>query len=465
MTSSLLLSFYGDDFTGSTDVAESLVRAGLRTVLFLEPPTRDRLRSFDGLRAFGVAGTGRTMSPARMNRELPPLFRALRDSGARLVHYKICSTFDSSPQIGSIGRAIELGRRTFRSSFVPLVVGAPVLGRYCVFGNLFARSGLDTEPHRLDRHPTMRQHPTTPMDEADLRLHLARQTKIPIRLVDVLELDSIASATRASQRCGQNGDIVLFDVLHPNHLPVIGRLLWCQARARRPLFVVGSSGVEYALTAAWRADGDLGPPPPPPKARPARQLLVLSGSCSPVTERQVRAAFDDGFVNRPLDVLGLVSPKTAATTIARTVRETGVHLAAGRSVILHTCLGPNDRRINRVLGRLESLGHTRSGMRGETAGLLGNAMGTLLEQLVVAYPLPRVCVTGGDTSSYVARALGIVALEPVAPVAPGGPLCRIHAPGRPAHGLEIVFKGGQVGRTGFFRTLLRGGDSSLWGSG
>jgi 3-oxoisoapionate kinase len=462
MSSSLLLAFYGDDFTGSTDVAESLTRAGLRTVLFLQPPTRAQLRSFPGLRAFGVAGTGRTLSPAQMNSQLPPVFRALRDSGARLVHYKICSTFDSAPGIGSIGRAIELGRPIFRSPFIALLVGAPVLGRYCVFGNLFARSGLDTEPHRLDRHPTMRRHPTTPMDEADLRLHLARQTKIPIRLVDVLQLDSPDLNSRLPQLVGEVGDIVLFDVLYPAHLPVIGRLFWRHARRSQPLFVVGSSGIEYALTAAWRTDGKLPPPPPAPKPRPVRQLLVLSGSCSPVTERQVRAAFERGFRNQALDVVALITPKTAAATTARTVVETSRLLAEGRSVILHSCLGPNDPRIQRTLRRLQSLGHASGTVRGETASLLGNALGNLLEQLLVAFPLSRVCVTGGDTSSYVARALGIQALEPVAPVAPGGPLCLLHAPGRPAHGLEIVFKGGQVGKDGFFETLLQGGDPSLW---
>jgi 3-oxoisoapionate kinase len=463
MNPGLLLSYYGDDFTGSTDVAESLTRAGLRTILFLEPPDRRRLRAFPGLRAFGVAGTGRTMSPAQMNRALPPIFRALRDSGARLVHYKICSTFDSSPAIGSIGRAIDLGQRVFRSPFVPLLVGAPVLGRYCVFGNLFARSGLDSEPHRLDRHPTMRKHPTTPMDESDLRLHLARQTRRAIRLIDFLELESAGLEQRARRLLGDAGDVVLFDVLRPAHLPVIGRVLWRHARRGRPLFTVGSSGVEYALTAGWRADGEIDPPPAPPVPRPVDQLAVVSGSCSPVTERQIRRALDCGYVDVPLDVPGLIAVRSSNRILDRAIGETVRRLSEGRSVILHTCLGPDDPRIRKALRRLESLGHRRDSARGRTASILGGALGRLLEQLLTAVPLSRVCVTGGDTSSYVARALGVEALEPVAPVAPGGPLCRVHAPGRVAHGIEIVFKGGQVGKTEFFETLQAGGDPGLWG--
>ena len=107
-----------------------------------------------------------------MNRNLPAIFRAMRALGAPVNHYKVCSTFDSSPGVGSIGRAMELGRAVFRSrQSVPVVVGAPHLGRAVVFGNLFAEA--DGAWYRIDRHPTMRRHPVTPMTEADLRLHLA----------------------------------------------------------------------------------------------------------------------------------------------------------------------------------------------------------------------------------------------------------------------------------------------------
>ena len=101
------------------------------------------------------------MSPAEMELELKPILEKLRNTGAKIVHYKTCSTFDSSPEIGSIGKATEIGRMVFGQTTVPMVIGAPHLGRYQIFGNLFARSGLDTEPFRLDRHPTMTHHPIT----------------------------------------------------------------------------------------------------------------------------------------------------------------------------------------------------------------------------------------------------------------------------------------------------------------
>ena len=160
MSQRLLLSFYGDDFTGSADAMEALSLNGVRSVLFLSPPSPELLREkFPDVEAVGLAGASRAMTPAQMEATLPAIFSQLQRLNARIFHYKICSTFDSSPQVGSIGKAFEIGQRIFASPFVPLLVGAPVLKRYCVFGNLFAMVGDET--FRLDRHPMMSRHPVT----------------------------------------------------------------------------------------------------------------------------------------------------------------------------------------------------------------------------------------------------------------------------------------------------------------
>ena len=158
-----LIAFYGDDFTGSTDALESLARQGVPTVLFTDPPTPDDLARHAGLQAFGVAGRTRAMPPAEMEAALRPALAVLRQCRPRFVHYKTCSTFDSSPTVGSIGRAIDVGMDELGVSHVPVFVAAPDLGRYCAFGNLFARSGTDPDVYRLDRHPSMSRHPVTPM--------------------------------------------------------------------------------------------------------------------------------------------------------------------------------------------------------------------------------------------------------------------------------------------------------------
>ena len=126
----LRLAYYGDDFTGSTDVMEALSINGVPTVLFLQPPTPDEVTErFPLAQAVGIAGVSRSMTPPQMQAELPTIFRALKALNAPINHYKICSTFDSSPMLGSIGYAVDLAAPIFRPQVIPLVVGVPLLKR------------------------------------------------------------------------------------------------------------------------------------------------------------------------------------------------------------------------------------------------------------------------------------------------------------------------------------------------
>ena len=418
------LAYFADDFTGATDALESLVRAGLRTRLFLDPPSAE---SCKGLDAVGVAGLTRSLSPAEMERVLRPAFAALRALGPRHVHYKVCSTFDSSPEIGSIGRAIDVGADIFSCPLVPLLVAAPALGRYCAFGNLFARYGIGSAGaiHRLDRHPSVSRHPVTPMTEADLRLHLSRQTSKSIGLVDVTALDGTAEESARALRtlCVAGNQIALFDALNHAHMLRVGSLIDGLA-GETPLFSVGSSGVGTALAAHWGL--------PASDTAPAKSagtpLLVVSGSCSPVTAGQIEWARANGFflLALPPDADNHAAP------LAGMVRA----LRSGQNVVAYTSLGRADGEV--------------------PASQLGSTLGRLASEAIAATGLRRLVVAGGDTSSYAGRALGIEALEMFAPFAPGAPLCRAHAPGSPADGLEIVFKGGQVGALDFFGAAARG---------
>ncbi|MBM3396049.1 MAG: four-carbon acid sugar kinase family protein, partial [Betaproteobacteria bacterium] len=109
---SLMLAFYGDDFTGSTDAMEALALSGLRTVLFLAPTAAELLNGkFAGLRCIGVAGSRRAQSPDEMDAQLSPVLRQLWALGAPVTHYKVCSTFDSAPEVGSIGHVADRVRR------------------------------------------------------------------------------------------------------------------------------------------------------------------------------------------------------------------------------------------------------------------------------------------------------------------------------------------------------------------
>ncbi|WP_236668819.1 four-carbon acid sugar kinase family protein [Hymenobacter rubidus] len=440
----LLLAYYGDDFTGSTDALEFLSRAGARTALFIAPPTPAQLAAYPGLDAIGVAGLTRAMSPAAMQAVLEPAFAQLRALRPQHVHYKVCSTFDSSPTVGSIGQAIEVGRKVFPNAFVPLLVAAPALGRYCAFGNLFARLGIGSDGgiFRLDRHPSMSRHPTTPADESDLRVHLGRQTGLKIGLLDILQitrpLAEMQTALAAQVREG--AEVILFDALYDEQLLGIGAAIDSCATEAEPLFSVGSSGVEMALGQLWAKNGTLTPVTEWPTPGRAAPLLVVSGSCSPVTAGQVAWGTANGFAEVVLD-----APLLAATEVAEDAQELIVYqqqavalLQEGRNVIVHTNGGADSRT--------QSL----------SAEKLGSALGYIAREVVRQTGVRRVVVAGGDTSSFAARAMGIEAVEMVAPLYPGAPLCRASAPGSPLHGIEVNFKGGQVGAPEYFGVLLEG---------
>ena len=461
----LLLAFYGDDFTGSTDALEFLSRAGARTVLFMEPPSAAQLQRYPGLDAIGIAGMTRAMPPEEMEATLRPVFGMLAGLGVPHVHYKVCSTFDSSPSIGSIGKAIDVGAEVFGARFVPVLGGAPALGRYCVFGNLFARMGIGSggRIYRLDRHPSMSKHPVTPADESDLRVHLSRQTSKTIGLLDILGLGLPLPEQRAIL---EGAEVTLIDVLYETQLTGIGELLDGYAsghggserdEAGRTLFTVGSSAVEMALGGHWQTRGRLtafSEWPVPGRAEP---LLVASGSCSPVTAGQIAWARERGFAEIALDAAAVAEwGRTAEDAGGRpeawgrgdAVSEALGYLAEGRSLILHT-------------------GHTPAGLA--PAALLGTGLGRLVRAITTEIhgrtqkgdvsatsSLRRLVIAGGDTSSYAARALGIEAVEMISPLIPGAPLCRVHAPGSPVDGMEINLKGGQVGGEDYFGKLLEG---------
>ena len=448
----LLLTFYGDDFTGSTDALEQLTLAGVRAALFIAPPTKQQLSRFKNLQAVGIAGKTRSLTPEAMKRELVPAFQALKKLGARHVHYKVCSTFDSSPETGSIGCVMDLAGKIFPASFIPLLVAAPALGRYTIFGNHYARFGIGSagEIYRLDRHPSISKHPVTPMTEADLQMHLAKQTKKKVALFDVLKISRPEKEMRVAFKklLAEKPDVILFDAVDEGHLKKIGDLIDGFADGKRSLFSVGSSGIEMALTACRRSSrGDEAPFKKSKinksfRTSTATNVLIGSGSCSPVTSAQIARALKSGFAEVAIDA-GKLLTQDAIIETQRAANSAVEFLRSGRSVIVHTTKSGSDKRL-------------ASKLKGQTAAVLGTVLGTVLRGALLQTKVQRLCVAGGDTSSFAARALGIEALEMIAPLTPGAPLCRAFAPGSPADKLEVVFKGGQVGAENYFETVLRG---------
>jgi uncharacterized protein YgbK (DUF1537 family) len=313
---------------------------------------------------------------------------------------------------------------------VPLIVGAPQIRRYTAFGQLFA--AYQGRNHRIDRHPVMSRHPVTPMDEADLLKHLARQTDLSSALIDNIAITGNPGI--------EDNAILLLDVLDASTQAAAGRLLWDKLRAKGR-FVCGSSGVEYALIPAWRDAGLIGERPRFAAAGPVDRIAVVSGSVSPTTEHQIRNALADGFDGVSLDPVAL-SGAASEPVIAQAV-ETGLEiLGNGRSALLYTALGPAADR--------------GAALDGAARQRLGRALGRIQSQLVARAGLSRAVVAGGDTSSHALGEMGIAALTLRMPLpqTPGSPLCVGH--GGSADGLEIALKGGQVGGDDYF-SMIRSG--------
>lgn len=438
--SKLLLTFYGDDFTGSTDALEQLTLAGIRTALFIKPPTQAQLKKFPGLQAIGVAGKTRSLAPDAMERELKPTLLALKKLKPRHVHYKVCSTFDSSPTTGSIGRVMDVAAKIFPAQFIPLLVASPSLGRYTIFGQHFARYGIGSAGaiHRLDRHPSISKHPVTPMTEADLRRHLAKQTKKKTALFDILKFSLPEKEFLAAIRqvLAQKPEIVLFDALTAEHIARIGAVLELAAKKSSPLFSVGSSGIEAALATVAEKKVAVRKP-----LASAKQILVISGSCSPVTGGQILWSLKNGFSEVDFNLQKLATDPTGE--INRACRVANELLQKGCSVVVHTTKQGATKSVPKK-------------MRDNPAMGVGTALGIVAQSALKKKLIHRICIAGGDTSSYAGRAMRIEALEMIAPLTPGAPLCRAFAPNSPADGCEVVFKGGQVGAENYFEIVKRG---------
>ena len=167
-----------------------------------------------------------------------------------------------------------------------------------------------------------------------------------------------------------------------------------------------------------------------------------------MTSGQIAWALKNGFVEVALNVTALVSAKSSTKEINRAADVAATRLQAGRSVIVHSTKSGSDKRIAAKL-------------KGRTAEVLGGALGKVLRGAVGQSSVRRVCIAGGDTSSYAARAMGIEALEMIAPLTPGAPLCRAHAPSSPVDDRELVFKGGQVGAENYFEIVKTGCSGGL----
>lgn len=447
----ILLSYYGDDYTGSSDVLEVLSLMDIPTILFLNAPASQQIENFvfknkafqhSRKLVFGVAGIARSLAPEEMEKELDPVLKKISQIPSRYFHYKICSTLDSSPNIGNMGVAINISEKYFPSKFLPLLLGFPTLNRFVVFGNLFAR--IKDTVYRLDRHPVMAKHPITPMEESDIRLHLKKQTEREIELVDVLHLDTLEQLSPEHllpmKVQGGKAPLLLFDTLENHQLIHIGKWLNRNCQKAHQL-LVGSSAVEYALAQIYGEEKDV-------KMDPVavNPTLVVSGSCAQTTADQILHVEKLGFHCIRLQVRDLFSPANSQMEIERVRDEALIALREGKNTVVFSALGPDDPMVKSALAQQHA-----------QPQLIATSQAWITSKIVGAFHLKRLVTAGGDTSGYILKALGIHALEFTNVLAPGAPLCTAHSKNPRVDGIEIAIKGGQNGNVRYMEFAQRGG--------
>ena len=406
------VAFYGDDFTGSVDALLQFARRGWTGRLFTDLPDAATLhRAADEVDVVGVAGISRSLPPGEMDAELRPVFAAFAALGPDIVQYKACSTADSAPNVGSLGRVVELAREIFGERPVPMLFAQPDFGRYTLFGNHFAAERGTV--YRLDRQPTMSHHPSTPMTEADLAIHIGRQTHLPIGSVPLTAYDDLEEVLRGAAEAA-----LVLDALTDEHLVAVGSAI---AALPAPLFAIGSGGLSHGIAAATPGDG----PAVAASTVATGPVLAVSGSRSTQTRRQAAAAAAAGWLAQPLPLDAIGAEAALPEVLAA--------LHSGRGVVLTS----------------DDADLPGTGAR-PALEMIAQAAASVISAVARSGAARRVIVCGGDTSSRVTRLLGITSLSIAANPWGNVVLLRAQSAAEPVDGLELLLKGGQVGADTLF---------------
>jgi uncharacterized protein YgbK (DUF1537 family) len=179
----------------------------------------------------------------------------------------------------------------------------------------------------------------------------------------------------------------------------------------------------------------------------------VSGSCSPVTARQIAHAERNGFVPIRIDPSRAVDERSWNNAIGEATDRALAATGAGGSPLVFTALGPDDPSVPAMGDAIAATGVPAA----EANARIGAGLGQILKNVLRASGLRRAVIAGGDTSGHAAREFGLYALTAVSRIAPGSPLCAAHSDNDEWRGLEISLKGGQVGQADFFSVARQGG--------
>lgn len=419
MNAKIMLGCIADDFTGATDLANNLVRAGMRVVQTIGLP-REPLN--DDVDAVVVALKSRTLPAAEAVSQSLRALQWLQAQGARQIYFKYCSTFDSLPT-GNIGPVIDALMDAMGCDFTIATPAFPDNNRTVFKGYLFAGDVLLNESG-------MQNHPLTPMTDPNLVRVLQAQTHRKVGLIDyaVVAQGETAIRARIAALKAEGAGIAIVDAVSNDDLLRLGPAL-----ADMPLVTAGS-GVAIALPANFglRPASDTAALPPATGLR-----AIVSGSCSAATNAQVVHFIASGRPALAIDPLRIAAGKDIC---AEALAWAGSHIEDGPVLVYSTA---EPAAIKAVQGRL-GVEHAGAMVEHALADIACGLVEMGVRQLVVA---------GGETSGACVHSLQIEQLRIGGQIDPGVPWCHAAPPLAP-QGLHIALKSGNFGSRDFFTSAF-----------
>ena len=414
--SQLVLGCIADDFTGATDLANNLVRAGMRVVQAIGVPEGPLDADVD---AVVVALKSRTIAPAEAIAQSLDALRWLQAQGAQQIYFKYCSTFDSTPQ-GNIGPVTEALMEALQCDFTIATPAFPDNKRTVFKGYLFAGDVLLSESG-------MQNHPLTPMTDPNLVRVLQAQCTRKVGLIDhtVVARGAAAIDARIAQLKAEGVSIAVVDAVSNDDLLRMGPAL-----AKLPLLTAGS-GVAIGLPANF----GLAPSSQAsalPKA--GGKTAVVSGSCSLATNRQVLDFIQRGGAAMAIDPLRIAQ----GADVAAEVLSWATPLIDKGPVLVYSTAEAG--AVKSVQGQLGV----------EEAGAMVERTIAAIARGLVERGVHQLVVAGGETSGACVQALGIAQMQIGPQIDPGVPWCHARSDAAPGSGLHIALKSGNFGSDDFF---------------
>ena len=421
---SLLLGCIADDFTGATDLANNLVRAGMRVVQTIGVPTSPLPSDCN---AVVVALKSRTIAPADAVQQSLQALAWLQAQQVEQVYFKYCSTFDSwySGDVrGNIGPVTEALMDALNCPFTIATPAFPDNQRTVFKGHLFVGDVLLSESG-------MKNHPLTPMRDANLVNVLQAQCQRKVGLIDfkTVALGATAITARIAELQAQGVSIAVVDALSNDDLYKLGPAL------KDMRLLTAGSGVAIALPANW----GIQPSAASAQLPPAMGLkAIVSGSCSLATQGQVAHFLQHHPAQAwQLDPLKWSGNTPVAELAAPVLQWAQKHLPLGPVLVYSTADAEQVKVVQAQLGQAQAGERLEQVLAHIAQGLV--AMG--VAQLVVA---------GGETSGACVQALQVTQMHIGAQIDPGVPWCHAHSPSAAASGLHLTLKSGNFGTSDFF---------------